>query len=73
MVKIKHIPSENSRNDLAKFLNFVLNDRQNFANFWIWSGAKVFKTCRSRKVLSNEYLDLKIGVDTAENEPSKVL
>jgi len=24
------------------------------------------------KILQNEYLDAKIGVDTAENEPSKV-
>ena len=28
--------------------------------------------CRSRKTLQNEYLDAKIGVDTAENEPSEV-
>ena len=28
--------------------------------------------CRSRRELSNEYLVAKIGVDTAENEPSKV-
>ena len=27
--------------------------------------------CRSRRELSNEYLLAKIGVDTAENEPSK--
>ena len=29
--------------------------------------------CRSRKMLKNAYLDAKIGVDTEENEPSKVL
>ena len=28
--------------------------------------------CRSRQELSNEYLIVKIGVDTAENEPSKI-
>ena len=28
--------------------------------------------CRSRKMLQNEYLDAKIGVDTAENEPFEV-
>ena len=28
--------------------------------------------CRSRKMLQNAYLDVKIGVDTEENEPSKV-
>ena len=26
-------------------------------------------SCRSRKMLKNDYLDAKIGVDTAENEP----
>ena len=36
---------------------------------WILSGAKVCKSCRSRKMLKNEYLVAKIGVDTAENEP----
>ena len=29
--------------------------------------------CRSRKMLKNAYLDAKIGFDTEENEPSKVL
>ena len=29
--------------------------------------------CRSRRMLKNAYLDAKIGVDTEENEPSKVL
>ena len=29
--------------------------------------------CRSRKMLKNEYLDAKIGFDTRENEPSKLL
>jgi len=28
---------------------------------------------RSRKMLKNAYLDAKIGFDTEENEPSKVL
>ena len=28
--------------------------------------------CRSRKMLQNAYLDVKIGFDTEENEPSKV-
>ena len=36
---------------------------------WILSGAKVDKSIRSRKMLQNEYLVAKIGVDTAENEP----
>ena len=32
----------------------------------------MFESCRFRKMLKNAYLDAKIGVDTAENEPSKV-
>ena len=42
-------------------------------NFGILSGAKVCKSCRSRKMLKNEYFLAKIGVGTAENEPLKVL
>ena len=41
-------------------------------NFWMRSGAKVCKSCRSRQELSNEYLIAKIRFDTAENEPLKV-
>ena len=40
--------------------------------FRVLSGAKVWKSCRFRKTLQNDALDAKIGVDTAENEPSKV-
>ena len=29
----------------------------------------MWQFCISRKTLQNEYLDAKIGVDTAENEP----
>ena len=36
------------------------------------SGAKDCISSRSRKMLKNEYLVAKIGLDTAENEPSKV-
>ena len=36
------------------------------------SGAKAFKSCRSRQELSNEYLLAKFGVDTEENEPCEV-
>ena len=35
-------------------------------------GAKECKSCRSRRVLQNAYLPARIGVDTAENEPSEV-
>ena len=30
------------------------------------------KSCRSRKMLKNEYLVAKLGIDTAENEPSEI-
>ena len=45
---------------------------ENVLKFWLWSGAKVCKSCRSRKMLKDEYLGAKIGLDTEENEPSKV-
>ena len=36
------------------------------------SGAKVWKSCRSRKSWKNEYLVAIVAVDTAENGPPKV-
>ena len=57
------------------YINFSKNMKKfdkNLRRFWVSSGAKVWESCRSRKTLQNEYLDAKIGVDTAENEPSKV-
>ena len=44
-----------------------------FAFFLDWSGAKVCLSCRSRKMLQNEYLVAKFGFDTAKNEPRQVL
>ena len=35
----------------------------------VWRGAKVLKSYGSRKILQNEDLLAKIGVDTAKNEP----
>ena len=43
-----------------------------FAKFWRFRSREEYGICRSRQALSNAYLDAKIGVDTAENEPSKV-
>ena len=43
-----------------------------YVNFLGLSGAKAHKSCRSRKMLQNEYLVAKIGDDTAENEPCEV-
>ena len=39
---------------------------------WDSKGAKDCKSCRSRTMLQNAYLDAKIGFDAEENEPSKV-
>ena len=48
--------------------NFSEKGRRNLTKIWLtfcmWSGAKVCESCRSRKMLKNEYLDAKIGVDT---------
>ena len=38
-------------------------------DFSIRSGAKECKTCRSRKMLQNAYLDAKIGFDRAVKGP----
>ncbi len=51
---------------LTKILTIFLLEK------WILSGAKVCKSSRSRKMLQNDYLVAKIGVDTAENEPPKI-
>ena len=41
--------------------------------FWDCSGAKVCKSCRAWKMLSNAYFLAKFRFDTAENEPAKNL
>ena len=41
-------------------------------NFLDLSGAKECKSCRSRKMLQNEYFVAIVAVDTAENEFLKV-
>ena len=66
--------------NLQNFANFRQFIFQNFDKLWRFffstfrfqSGAKECKSCRSRKMLQNGYLLAKIGVDRAENEPSKV-
>ena len=55
-----------------KFLNAKKFD-EHWLNVLMLSGATACKSCRSRQELSNEYLLAKFGVDTAENEPLKVL
>ena len=46
---------------------------ENFLKYWGLSGAQACNFCRSRQELSNEHLPSQFGVDTAENEPLKVL
>ena len=63
------------QNSTQKMKNrkFIFHSRKNVDDFWLkfWylSGAKVCKSCRSRRELSNAYLLAKYGVHTAENEP----
>ena len=54
----------------------MINNREifdkNIFNFCHFSGAKECNSCRSRKMLQNAPFLAIRGVDTAENEPSKV-
>ena len=56
-----------------KFCDFSTNMLTIFAGKKGLSGAKVCTYCRSRQELSDEYLIAKIGVNTADNEPSEIL
>ena len=75
--------SKKNTNFHAFFMKFELNNLfKLFKNdkivttfllkFWDLSGAKVWKSCRSRKSWKNEYLVAIVAVDTAENGPPKV-
>ena len=54
----------------------MIQNRKNCDDFFLkfcdLSGAKDCKSCRSRKMLQNEYLVAIVAVHTAENEPLKV-
>ena len=57
---------------LQNFVIFFSKSRnfwRNFRKFCDSSGAKVCKSCRSWKMLKNDYLVVEIGIDTAKNEP----
>ena len=60
----------------SRFLPNFGKKCENFEDFFLKNsvsiGAKDWKSCRSRKMLQNEYLIAKVGVDTAENEPHQV-
>ena len=75
--------SKKNTNFHAFFMKFELNNLfKLFKNdkivttfllkFWDLSGAKVWKSCRSRKSWKNEYLVAIVAVDTAENGHPKV-
>ena len=48
------------------------NKNEKLTNIWVWSGAKEWESCRSRKIWKNAPTLAIVAVDTAENEPSKV-
>ena len=56
----------------AAFCEIYKMSSLNVQNFAIFFENSASPFCRSRKMLQNEYLVAKIGVDTAENEPAKV-
>ena len=61
--------------ELNKLFKVFKNDKivtTFLLKFWDLSGAKVWKSCRSRKSWKNEYLVAIVAVDTAENGPPKV-
>ena len=73
------LKSAKSRRNLKKCKLLSISNVENanifdeiLLKYWVLSGAKACKSCRSRQELSNEYLVAKFGVDTAENEPLKV-
>ena len=51
-----------------KYLKFVKIDN-NLLKCRDWNSAKEYTSCKSRKMQQKEFLNAKIGVDTAENEP----
>ena len=55
--------------DSCKILNFL--EFSNFSENLQYFENSASSFCRSRKMLQNEYLVAKIGVDAAENEPRK--
>ena len=57
--------------NLEKSLNFDEKMKKS-ANFEFAAVQRNVESDRSRKILKNEYSLAKFGVDTAENEPSKV-
>ena len=76
------VPRDSPRADSSK--GFLLAHQDNFRKIiktfdeillklCVWSGAEVSQSCRSPKMLKNTYLNYKISLDIAENEPSKAL
>ena len=63
---------QNFAKNLENSLNFCKILKKKSANFEIWAVRRNDNLVDLEKCWKNEYLVAKIGVDTAENEPSKV-
>ena len=57
---------------IVSIITFFLQTSAKYLQIWVWSGAKVCKSCTSRKMLPNAYLVAEFGFDTAENELSEI-
>ena len=57
---------------MKHFAKLKIYITQKCVKFRIWSGAKEYKSRRSRKMLKNALTLAIRGVDTEENEPPKV-
>ena len=59
-------------------ISLLFKNLQILNDFWVFlqisrcAAGFIYRLCRSRQALSNAYLVVKIGFDTAENEPPKV-
>ena len=57
---------------IFNYISFFAPNLMILLKFWDLRGAKVCKSCRSRKMLKNAPTLAIVAVHTAENEPSKV-
>ena len=67
-----HFKMQNFTNFFGNACKICKKFDENLLKFCEWSGAKVWKSCRSRKSWKNEYLVAIVAVHTAENETLKV-
>ena len=69
--KTREIDSKFAKNDEICWKN-CKNKNEKLTNIWVWSGAKEWESCRSRKMWKNAPTLALVAVDTAENGPPKV-